>query len=277
MSDLAHKRRDRDHANLDSALNVMFLAIFPMLLWAFSGTFAGIATSLLVIWLFSLALRLIGKGQRLERKYNSSIVARRPRFPRKILGSALIGVVVVILAGHHFTDLMLPLVTGLLAAALSLVAFGLDPMQDKGLTDPHLSRQMETAAALEAIEARLDHFLKQINDLGDVDVSRKTETSCDLVISLLRRNVQDSEKFKDTLHPANDFAERLEDEIDALKSKWAHSSREFSRERYLMKLEIMTECFTESITKTGQTPRAKDRFSRKAERLLEQMPAESAA
>ena len=46
-------------ADTDSGLNILFLAAFPLFAWLFQGSFTGIATAMVELWLLSVALRLV--------------------------------------------------------------------------------------------------------------------------------------------------------------------------------------------------------------------------
>ena len=127
MRNRSRETDKEEDSGFDSGLNVLFLASFPLILWFFQGSAVLLVTAVIQMALFSGALRLISRGQKLHRAYDAATVAHRPRLPRKILGSALIGLMVLILAGHHFVSLAGPMVLGLTATGLSIAAFGPDP------------------------------------------------------------------------------------------------------------------------------------------------------
>ena len=104
---------------IESGLNFLFLAAFPLLLWVFQDSFAGIATAIALLWVYSLALRLIAAGQQIHHDYDHADVARAPRVPRKVIGAILIGLVVLVLAGHKYDNLWIPGLTGVLATGLA--------------------------------------------------------------------------------------------------------------------------------------------------------------
>lgn len=270
------KARKREQANLDSTLNVLFLAIFPLLLWVFQGTFTGVATSLLAIWLFSLGLRFIGRGQSVANSYHASPNAQRPRLPRKLIGSILIGAVAVILAGHKFADLFLPLLIGLVAICLSLAAFGLDPMPRKEEADSSLARQLEIANSLEICEKRLSDIMNRLRSLEDSELVAHTAVAQDMITGLLRENVQNIQAFERAYKPSYKFVDLLEQEITQLELQWDGEDEDFARNHYVTKLQVMIESFSEKATQSGYKI-GQDRFERQADRLLDRMPEEHAA
>ena len=130
------KRLNERRAGMEPGLGVLFLAAFPMVLWLFQGSAVALFSAMLQFGLLGLALRLVARGQEITRAYHAARVAHRPKLPRKVIGSVLIGLVVFILAGHQFHALTVPLLCGIAATGLSIAAFGVDPMKDKGLDDP---------------------------------------------------------------------------------------------------------------------------------------------
>ncbi|CUH78763.1 hypothetical protein [Tropicibacter naphthalenivorans] len=276
MRDRFEKRASNEAANFDSALNVMFLAAFPLLLWVFQGSFAGVATALVEIWIFSIALRLISRGQKIQREYDAAQVAHRPRLPRKLLGSALIGVMVLILAGHQFADLLFPLVLGVFAMGLSVAAFGLDPMTDKGLNDPEVVARIEIDTAMEAIEAKLAIVADQVASLQDADLTRRTEVARDMVVRLARDNVSDIKGFRRVRKPVEKFSAMLSEEAERLIASWDGEDYLFARKRYVAKLDVMTDSFATRARKNGFQA-GRDAFEMEADMLLDRMPRESAA
>lgn len=276
MQGLPDKAAAAEAANFDSALNVMFLAAFPLLLWVFQGSFTGIATALLEIWLFSMALRLISRGQKVQREYELAEVADRPALPRKLLGSVLIGVMVLILAGHQFQSLLLPLLSGLAATGLSILAFGLDPLRDKGMDDPAVIARMECEAAQEALSHRLDVVADQVAALQDAELIRRTDRARDLIDRLMQDTARDADSFARIRKPIETFAHMLSEEVQRLLDSAEGSDFTFARRRYMAKLQVMTESFSTHARKKGYQA-GRDAFEREADNLLNRMPRESAA
>ena len=270
------KKASAEAANFDSALNVMFLAAFPLLLWVFQGSFAGIATALLEIWLFSIALRLISRGQAAQRAYDAADVAQRPAVPRKLMGSLLIGLMVLILAGHQFGSLAMPLLSGAAATALSIAAFGLDPLKDKGLDDPNVVARMEQDATLEDIETRLGIAADQVAALEDAELIRRTEVAREMMHRLMAETQRDPSTFARIRKPIETFVAMLSDEVHRLLVSSDGEEYDFARRRYVAKLQVMSESFAKHARQKGFQV-GRDAFEREADNLLTRMPRESAA
>ncbi len=265
-----------DQANMDSGLNILFLAAFPLISWLFQGSFAGAATALIMLWVFSLALRLISKGEQKHKAYEAAEVAIAPRVPRKLIGAILIGAMVMILAGHKIDSLFLPMVIGALAAALSIVAFGVDPMRNKGKRDPQREMLQQAEMALE----RADHALAQVADqvamLEDAEITRRTEAARVLILRMMRSFMRDPQSVLRIAVPVAKFTDMLRAEAKRLISSQASESATFVRKRYLAKLDVMTESFEKSARKT-RARGDKDAFELEADLLLDRMPRETAA
>lgn len=263
-------------SRFDSGLNVLFLSAFPLLLWLFKGSFSGIATAVAEIWILSVALRMISMGQRIQDDYDAAPVAQRPRLPRKLLGSVLIGLMVMILAGHLFDALLLPLLVGLLGTALSVLAFGIDPLKDKGAVDPATVRSMETDALIEAAETRLADIAETVASLGDAELLRRTEALRLMALRYLRVSAGRPAAFARICKLTDKLVAILSAEVTRLTGSAGGSEAAFARRRYLAKLEIISESFEARLTRPGSAPRD-DAFDKEADRLLHRMPQESAA
>ena len=259
-----------------SAMNVLFLALFPVVLWLFQGSAALAATALVLMFLLATALRLILVGQLAAQRYDAAQIARRPRFPRKIVGSVLIGVVVLILAGHHFASLALPILMGALATGLSLAAFGPDPLRDKGFDNPEMVARIEADRIVSGIEDALAHATHRVAGLGDTDLTRRTQAAQDMVLRLIRSLGNEPADIMRLQKPATKFARLLQAEVDRLETCWEGEQYLFARRRYVAKLEVMSESFETHLRKGGARS-GQDAYDLEADILLDRMRHESAA
>ena len=268
-------------AELDSGLNILFLAAFPLLAWFFQGSFADIATALVELWLLTIALRMIAKGKQLQREYEATPGARAPRLPRKLIGSVLVGVMVMVLAGHQFNNLFMPLLFGGIAIGLSIAAFGIDPMRHRfDGNAKEERRQLDARHAAELQLEQADYALAQIADraamLEDAEITRRTEAARSLVMRLLRSFARDPDSLMRLKKPVSKFVKLLDAEAERLCMAVSTESSTFARRRYIAKLEVMTESFEASARKT-RVRGDKDAFEVEADLLLNRMPRNSAA
>jgi hypothetical protein len=273
------RRRESDKQEdkrFDSGLNVLFLAAFPLMMWFFQGSAVLLVTAIVQLALFSFALRLISQGQKLHRDYDASQVARRPLFPRKVAGSVLIGLMVLVLAGHHFVSLGIPAALGLLATGLSIAAFGPDPWKDKGLDNPEVIARIETEEMIVGTETALRRLSDRIADLGDADLRRRTEAACGMATRLLRTLASDLTLTGKLAKPTEKFAEILGTEVTRLEEAWEGEQYLFARRRYVAKLDVLAESFETRMRKLGGR-RLGDAFDLEADLLLDRMRRDSAA
>lgn len=278
MTDPRHSDRTTraELRHLDSGLNILFLAALPMLLWIFQGSFSGMATGIAMIWTLSVALRLISTGQKIHRAYDAATSARPPRLPRKLLGSALLGFVALILAGHRFDALLLPVGCGVAAAILSLIAFRPDPMTRKGCPESAQPRDQTETLQVSALNDRLTAISDTLEPLSDADLLRRTEALRLTVTQHLTKAIGDEARFDRVLALADRIATMIEAEAPRLLAAQGHTDQTFARRRFVAKLETLFETFEDRARKlTG--PARTDAFDEEAQRLLDRMPRESAA
>lgn len=276
MRDLRQHSPLSERPQSSAGLSVMFLAAFPLVLWLFQGSIFGVATAVLDILLFIIALRFIAGGQRVHNAYNLAQMAKRPKLPRKVIGSVLIGVVVFILAGYQVATPVAPIALAVSATSLSLLAFGFDPMRNKGLDNPELLNQMAAEHAWDAAEDALTQITNRVAQLADADLTFKTEAVRNMVLRLMRsfgtepRNLARIEKLVSKL------TEILRAEAEHLQADWHSDNHLFARKRFVLKLQVLSESF-ESHAREGSVRNGRDVFDLEADLLLDKMPLKSAA
>lgn len=110
----------------------LFAVAVPFALKAFFQDPAGLARNLAAFGLLVAAAWLTREGVRAAEAFAARRAARRPAFPRKIAGSALTGAG-LFLGAWGGASLLSPLLLGGIGAGLHHLAFGADPLRDKGL------------------------------------------------------------------------------------------------------------------------------------------------
>jgi 5-bromo-4-chloroindolyl phosphate hydrolysis protein/energy-converting hydrogenase Eha subunit A len=141
-------------------INILFvlpvLALVVSLLQpvlALAADLAGVAALILGAW-------LTRDGVRAEDAFNERKVARRPAIPRKLFGAVATGIGAGLLVYGGNWNLAPAILIAVIAGALHLAAFGLDPMRDKGLEG--LDRR-ET----QRIARKIDEAEKVLADMTD--------------------------------------------------------------------------------------------------------------
>jgi 5-bromo-4-chloroindolyl phosphate hydrolysis protein/energy-converting hydrogenase Eha subunit A len=148
-------------------LNILFLLPLVAAAVALFQPVSGLAVDLAGAAALMLAAWLTRDGVRAEDAFDERKVARRPAIPRKIFGSVLMGAGVGLLVFGGQWNMAAALVMGLIAGALHLASFGLDPLSDKGLegldrreTD-RIARKIEEA---ETVLAQMTDAIKRTRD-----------------------------------------------------------------------------------------------------------------
>lgn len=174
---MANRKPDPNLANVPTdprnqqAVGILFLAILPL---GFSMLDEPSATNLLtcggLFLFFGGGLYAISQGLKAAEAYDAAPVTRRPKYPFKIIGCALLALgaalTVTLRGGDAVQILLLTLITG----ALALASFGLDPLRDKGL-DTVQDRQRHTAdLKSHAAMGRVSEIKKRVAPLGCADI-----------------------------------------------------------------------------------------------------------
>ena len=122
-------RRSRAGARV----NFLFIAPVPMLLVAFQMAPTGMFLKLVAFGVMMLAAWLTQQGLIAEDAFEARRVAKKPAVPRKMFGSLLTGAGLAIAGINPETLGMInPILFFILGTVLHFIAFGPDPMKDKG-------------------------------------------------------------------------------------------------------------------------------------------------
>lgn len=149
----------------------------PILLGAISlfGGAVDRAIGLAAAAILILAAWLLREGLRAEAAYAARKVARRPGFPRKMAASLLTGLGIALAAFNIEPGLIAPLLSGVVALMLHGVAFGLDPLKDKGMEGIDTFQQNRVARAVDEGETHLTAMSDAIKRAGDRQVEARVE------------------------------------------------------------------------------------------------------
>lgn len=165
----------RQPARAAGRINLLFLAPLPLAVRAFVMDPSGLAMTLGALGLLLLAAWLTRDGVRAHQAFDARKVARRPALPRKMLASLLTGAGLFAAAYADQSNLVNPIILGVLGAALHSFAFGLDPMRDKGMEGIDTFQQDRVARAVGEAEKHLNAMKDAILRAGD----RQLETRVD--------------------------------------------------------------------------------------------------
>ena len=156
----------RSRAGLRASLMFLPPALLTLLalpMWGAEGL--GLANLMAAVVLF-LAAWLNREGLIAQDAFDARVSAKRP-FPRRIAAAVLTGAAVCGLGFARAGDPVLATLTGLVAAGLHLVAFGLDPLSDKRPPGVDAYQSGRVAKVTDEAEAVLSEMRESVRALGD--------------------------------------------------------------------------------------------------------------
>lgn len=169
--------------------NLLFLAPMPLVITMWFGSSVDFAIEIAALGILLLSAWLTREGVLAQEAYDARTVARKPAIPRKIFGSALMGLGLGLAAA---TDTgfgaAIPAVIG---AALHFVSFGPDPLRNKGIDGIDTFQQDRVARVVEDAEQTLQLMHAAVADLGDRVVVDRVQDFQRSARTLFRRVEED--------------------------------------------------------------------------------------
>jgi hypothetical protein len=195
VPDLPGKKRAR-RAVVDPAggrSNILFIPAIVLVATSFSGGPFALLASLLGAVSLTLAAWLLREGLRAQAEYDARKVARRPALPRKMLAAVLSGLGAGLAVAAHLSgfDPVAPVLYGVIGAGLHLAAFGLDPMQNKGMDGIDTHQQDRVARVVDEAEKHLTAMRATILRADDRQSATRLEDFADTARALIRTVEED--------------------------------------------------------------------------------------
>lgn len=172
-------------------INLLFLAPAVFLFTAFLGTPVELATNLAAFAILTLATWLTRAGIAAEAAYDARNVARRPAFPRKIFGSVLTGLGLGVGGYAAGQGLVNPAIFAVLGAGLHFMAFGPDPLRDKGMSGIDRAEGERVRRAVDEAEAHLAAMADAIRRAGDRKLEARVARFSAAARAMFRRVEED--------------------------------------------------------------------------------------
>lgn len=168
-------------------VNFLFLVPGILVITAFRQEPIGMALDLAAFGTLMLAAWLTREGLQAEDAYNARRIAKRPAIPRKIFASALTGLGLAI-AGIDPATLSLvdPVLFAVLGTVLHFVAFGADPLKDKGVPEASAFQTDRVAKAVDEAERHLAAMREAIRGAGVPALSRRVDQFADTARQMFR-------------------------------------------------------------------------------------------
>ena len=148
------------------------IAATPFLFNAFAQAPAGMVTDLAAFGLVAFGMWMTSEGLVAEAAYEVRRVARRPAVPRKLFGGVLAAVGLGVGAAEPGAMAGGALI-GIAAMVLHVLAFGMDPMRDKGATGVDNFQQDRAQRMIEEGESHLAQMKDAILRAGDRQLERR--------------------------------------------------------------------------------------------------------
>lgn len=177
--------RVRQRPAVGARVHLLFVLPFVWIPTAFFRDPAGLVLNLSIFALLIFSAWLTREGVLAQAAYDERRVARKPAFPRKIFGSVAMGLGLT-LAGVMGLGLGQAGVLGLLGAGLHLIAFGPDPLKDKGMEGVDTFQTDRVARAVAEAETSLAAMERAVARLNDRALSDRVRDFSGQVRPLLR-------------------------------------------------------------------------------------------
>lgn len=248
----------------------MVLATCPLIFWLLDGTVAGFASALLIIGLFAIGLVLLSIGQRNHLLYLEAEVAERPRIPFKLIGSAIVALVVGLLATAKIGIPTVPVLFGCATFILCLVSFGLDPMRDKGMDRPEAKLRLISQHLYDQFDDRFEAMLLNLGALQDDDLNERTRNVANTVMGLIGTVDFETPTMEKIAPPLSKMIAKMESETEALLAASDAGLTSFQRRKYHSKMQALAAAFEVRARKIGIAA-GRDKFELQAELLFDRM------
>lgn len=171
--------------------NLLFVPGLILAFTSFGGGPETLALGLAGAGTWTLAAWLTREGLKAEASYHSRKVARRPALPRKILGSLLVGAGTVLAGLSGDMGLTASALYAVIAGALHMTAFGIDPMKNKSLDGIDEFQQDRVARVVDEAEAHLQAMMGAIRRAQDPRLEARVERFQQSVREMLRTVEED--------------------------------------------------------------------------------------
>lgn len=172
-------------------VNLLFLAPLPLIWAAFTGGPTGLLLNLCALGLLLLAAWLTREGILAQEAFEARKVARRPAVPRKIFASVATGLGLALAGYAAGGGFLAPVIYAGLGGGLHALAFGLDPLRDKGLDEASRLQTDRVARVVDRAETYLAEMSAAIRRAGDREAEARLKRFQATVRAMLRTVEED--------------------------------------------------------------------------------------
>ncbi|WP_111733482.1 5-bromo-4-chloroindolyl phosphate hydrolysis family protein [Roseovarius amoyensis] len=213
-------------------VNLLFLAPLPLIWAAFTSGPTGLVLNLAALGLLLLAAWLTREGLRAQEAYEARKVARRPAFPRKIAGSIATGLGLGLAGFAAAGGAFEPVIYAVVGAALHVMAFGLDPLRDKGMEGIDAFQTDRVARAVDKAESYLKAMADAVRRAGDRQAEGRVERFQASVREMLRTVENDPRDLTAARKYLTVYLMGARDATAKFADIYAHSRDATARENY---------------------------------------------
>ena len=165
------QRRSR----MASRARMLFFAPTIILINAFRISPSHLIPGLAAFGILILAAWLTQSGAQAQAAYDARTIARKPAIPRKLFATALTFVGLTLAGTMSQPTLLLPLGFGLAGALLHFIAFGPDPLRNKGMAGVDDFQNQRVATAVDEGEKYLTAMRDAILRAGDRSLQSRVD------------------------------------------------------------------------------------------------------
>lgn len=224
-------------------VNFLFIAPLPLIWSAFTSGPTGLALNLAALAALLLAAWLTREGIQAQEAYEARKVARRPALPRKMLGSVLTGLGLGVAGYAAGGGLAAPVLYALLGTVLHGLAFGLDPLTDKGMEGIDQHQTDRVARAVDKAENYLSGMSDAIKRSGDRKAEARVERFQLSVRDMLRTVENDPRDLTAAKKYLSVYLMGARDATIKFSDIYARSQDAKARSDYMMLLTDLEENF----------------------------------
>lgn len=222
--------------------NLLFFASLPLAFKAFGASPTTMVAYIIALGCLVGAAFLTREGLKAEEAYNARRTARRPAFPRKIAGSLLtgLGLGIVGIFGWGVVEAGL---FAILGGVLHMLAFGIDPLKDKGMEGIDTFQQDRVARVVDQAEAHLDAMQSAIKATGDREAARRLENFAAAANKLCRTVEEDPHDLAAARKYLGVYLQGARDATLKYTDLWTRARDTQSRDKWFALLDDLEENF----------------------------------
>lgn len=148
-------------------VNLLFIVPLPLIWQSFGNGPQALALNLFALGCLLLAAWMTREGLFAQEAYEARKIARHPAMPRKLFGSVLTGLGLAIAGYAANSDFIAPSIYAIVGCSLHIMAFGIDPMRNKGIEGVDLFQTDRVARAVSEAEEHLHAMSNAVKRAGD--------------------------------------------------------------------------------------------------------------